>query len=209
MIYVLQMKCVLENISCVKPCLESCKISVKHPKDDSQIRDDVILSLSNDVEMAVNHGEGVSNVAFNMSWEKGTKPASCVNLTLAEVKKALPKKCKNSADYLFRELTEEDSGQFVPILACDFKGDMEPNGFQPADSEEFNVTTVGGKVFKSEDVDFSDDWCEYDDENDEAVSVQVRTLVRSKCWSHPKTQRCLEFLDYFVCKSLFAGKLSG
>ena len=120
----------------------------------------------------MNHGEGVENVAFNMSWEKGSKPASCVVLSVAEVKKALPKKCKNKEDYMFRALNEEDNEKFVPILAIDFKGDIEPISFEPADSEEFEVTTTGGRVFKPDEVDFSDNWCEYDDKNDESVSVQ-------------------------------------
>ena len=78
----------------------------------------------------------------------------------------------NDNRYMFRELTEDDSEKFVPVLAVDFKGDIEPTAFEPADSEEFEVETTGGKVFLKEEVDFSDDWCEYDEKNDESVSVQ-------------------------------------
>ncbi|GMI55684.1 hypothetical protein ScalyP_jg4048 [Parmales sp. scaly parma] len=170
-IYVLQLKATLENIGLIHPTLDSIKISVQHPQDDSQTRSDVILSCANDVEMHVQHGDGFENVAFNMSWEQKTKPASCVVCDAATVKKALPKKCKNAGDYTVRDYTEDDSGSFVPVLAVDFSG-MEPTSFTPADCEEFEVTTIGGKKFTSDLVAFDDDWCEYDDENDESVSVQ-------------------------------------
>ena len=143
-IYVLQLKATLENIGLIHPTLDSIKISVQHPQDDSQTLSDVILSCANDVEMHVQHGDGFENVAFNMSWEQKTKPASCVVCDAATVKKALPKKCKNAGDYTVRDYTEDDSGSFVPVLAVDFSG-MEPTSFTPADCEEFEVTTIGGK----------------------------------------------------------------
>ena len=91
-------------------------------------------------------------------------------MTPAEVKTAFKKAGKKAKDNnSIREMTENDSETFVPVLALDCRG-LEPYEFFPMGGE-FTVTSLGGKVF-DEDVDFSeDDWGEYDDENDIALSI--------------------------------------
>ena len=68
-----------------------------------------------------------------------------------------------------RDVTLDDSGDYVPILAMECRG-LEPYAFHPL-GNEFRVVSEGGVVFE-EDVDLSDgDWGEYDEENDAAVGV--------------------------------------
>lgn len=68
-----------------------------------------------------------------------------------------------------RDVTADDNGEYVPILAMECRG-LEPYAFHPMGGE-FKVVSEGGVVFEN-DVDLSEgDWAEYDEENDAAVSV--------------------------------------
>ena len=68
-----------------------------------------------------------------------------------------------------RDVTADDSGEYVPILAMECRG-LEPYAFHPMGGE-FKVVSEGGVSFE-EDVDLSEgDWAEYDEENDAAVSI--------------------------------------
>jgi len=68
-----------------------------------------------------------------------------------------------------RDMTADDSGEYVPVMAMECRG-VEPYAFHPL-GNEFKVISSGGAVFE-EDVDLSEgDWGEYDEENDEAVGV--------------------------------------
>ena len=68
-----------------------------------------------------------------------------------------------------RDVTSDDNGNYVPVLAMECRG-LEPYAFHPL-GNEFKVTSAGGAIF-DEDVDLSEgDWGEYDEENDAAVGV--------------------------------------
>ena len=68
-----------------------------------------------------------------------------------------------------RDITSDDSGDYVPVLAMECRG-LEPFAFHPL-GNEFKVISEGGAVFE-EDVDLSEgDWAEYDEENDASLSV--------------------------------------
>ena len=68
-----------------------------------------------------------------------------------------------------RDMTADDSGEYVPVLAMECRG-IEPYEFYPL-GNEFKVVSSGGAVFE-EDVDLSEgDWGDYDEDNDEAVGV--------------------------------------
>ena len=63
--------------------------------------------------------------------------------------------------------TEDQSGEFVNILAVECRG-LEPIAWYP--SLDFQVESTGGTSFK--DVDLSDrDWAEFDEEHDLSVSI--------------------------------------
>lgn len=63
--------------------------------------------------------------------------------------------------------TEDDSGEFVTILAMECRS-VEPIAWHP--SLDFAVVSTGGTPF--ENVDLSDrDWAEFDEEHDLSVSI--------------------------------------
>ena len=58
-----------------------------------------------------------------------------------------------------RDVTNDDSGNYVPVLAMECRG-LEPYAFHIL-GNEFKVTSVGGTIYDT-DVDLSDgDWGEY------------------------------------------------
>ena len=60
----------------------------------------------------------------------------------------------------------ENSGNFVQILAMECRG-LTPVKWHPMC--DFSATSSGG--FKFDEVDLSDDWAEYDEDNDISVSI--------------------------------------
>jgi outer membrane protease len=68
---------------------------------------------------------------------------------------------------LEKAYTEDDSGEFVSILALECRG-VEPIAWHP--SLDFAVESTGGTPFAN--VDLSDrDWAEFDEEHDLSVSI--------------------------------------
>ena len=68
-----------------------------------------------------------------------------------------------------RDITSDDSGEYVPVLAMECRG-LEPYAFHPM-GNEFKVISEGGAVF-DDDVDLSEgDWADYDEENNCSVSI--------------------------------------
>ncbi|KAF4659456.1 hypothetical protein FOZ61_004726 [Perkinsus olseni] len=62
--------------------------------------------------------------------------------------------------------TDEDNGKWVPLIAFECRG-CEITKWYP--ERGYTAVSEGGTVF--DDVDLSDDWCDYDADNDEAVGV--------------------------------------
>mmetsp|Transcript_8364 Transcript_8364/g.15173 ORF Transcript_8364/g.15173 Transcript_8364/m.15173 type:complete len:123 (+) Transcript_8364:631-999(+) len=112
-----------------------------------------------------------------MKWEGSKKFSTLIVLDEEGSKSALKKLKKNKkgkkggggeAD-LPRDVTSDDSGDYVPVLAMECRG-LEPYAYHCL-GNEFRVVSEGGAVFE-EDVDLSDgDWGDYDEENDAAVGV--------------------------------------
>ena len=87
-------------------------------------------------------------------------------LDAAAAKASLKKKKSKETP---RDITEDDSGSWVPRLAVECRG-MEPCAYH-AMGDEFVVKSQGGVVF-AEEVDVSEgDWADYDEENDASVSL--------------------------------------
>jgi hypothetical protein len=108
---------------------------------------------------------------FSITWEGSKKASVLTVLSAAEVKTLMKKtKKKGKGDScIVRNVTADDNHTFVPVAAFETRG-IEPYAFHPMGGE-FIVESEGGKIFEGEDVDLSDDWADYDDENEVSVSV--------------------------------------
>ena len=73
-----------------------------------------------------------------------------------KVKKKGGKKKGDGEGDVPRDMTADDSGEYVPVLAMECRG-VEPYEFYPL-GNEFKVTSSGGAVFE-EDVDLSEGDC--------------------------------------------------
>ena len=113
---------------------------------------------------------------FAVKWE-GSKKFSTLIVLDEEASKSALKKIKKKGKKggsggevdVPRDVTSDDNGEYVPVLAMECRG-VEPYAFHPL-GNEFKVVSEGGVVF-DEDVDLSEgDWGEYDEENDAAVGV--------------------------------------
>ena len=162
-LFLLAIKADLENVSNVHLVRDAnlC-LSVRNPLSDFETRDRVTVDPSATLEELSREGPH----HFRLSWEGSKKASTLAVLSDAEAKTALKKK-KNAP--VPRDITEQDSGEWVPILAVECRG-LEPFAFFPM-GNEFVVTSAGGTAF-SEDVDFSEgDWADYDADHDLSVSV--------------------------------------
>jgi hypothetical protein len=111
---------------------------------------------------------------FSIKWEGSKKSSVLTVLSVQELKTALKKKkgkSKGENPRMIRALTADDSDVFVPVAAFSTRG-IEPYAFHPMGGE-FIVTSEGGHVFDDDEneVDLSEDWGDYDIENDIAVSI--------------------------------------
>jgi len=159
------MKADLEGISSVELRRDAnlC-VSVRNPLSDYEVRDKVVFNCSELVEQE--EGARQNPHHFSLKWEGNKKACTLEALDEAAVKSALKKKKSKDVP---RNLTEDDSGSWAPILAMECRG-LEPYAFHPM-GNDFIVTSEGGVRFE-DDVDLSEgDWAEYDDENDAAVSL--------------------------------------
>jgi hypothetical protein len=164
-LFLLYMKAELENVSSISLKKdENLCLTVKNPLSDYEVREKVVMNPSESVEQA--EGSRVAEHHFSLKWEGCKKASTLTFLTAAEVKTALKKKKKIE---LPRDYTADDSGNFVPIFAMECRG-LEPTAFFPM-GDEVIVTSEGGAEFNS-DVDLSEgDWGDYDEENDQPVSI--------------------------------------
>ena len=140
-------------------------VSVRNPLSDWETREKVVFNASELVEQE--EGSRQNPHHFSIKWEGNKKACTLEVLDDAAAKSALKKK-KNKDDTP-RCVTEDDSGNWVPILAMECRG-LEPYAYHPL-GNEFIVTSTGGATF-TDDVDVSEgDWGDYDEENDAAVSA--------------------------------------
>ena len=150
--------------------------SVKNPLSDYETRDKIVFNPSETLDRDESDREPPHH--FALKWEGSKKYSTLTVLSADEAKsvmKRLSKKGgkKGGADGgevgIPRDVTNDDSGNYVPVLAMECRG-LEPYAFHIL-GNEFKVKSVGGTVF-DEDVDLSDgDWGEYDEEYDAAVGV--------------------------------------
>lgn len=139
-------------------------ISVRNPLSDYEVREKVTFNPSECIEQ--DEGARQNPHHLSLKWEGNKKAAMLEALDVTAAKAALKKKkCKEQ----IRDINEDDSGSWVPILAVECRG-LEPYAYHPI-GDEFIVTSQGGVKFSSE-VDVSEgDWADYDEENDASVSL--------------------------------------
>lgn len=148
--------------------------SVRNPLSDYETREKVVFNPSETLEQEENDREPAHH--FAVKWEGSKKFSTLIVLdeegaksAFKKVKKKGGKKGGSSEVDVPRDVTADDSGEYVPVLAMECRG-VEPYAFHPL-GNEFKVVSEGGVVFE-DDVDLSEgDWGEYDEENDAAVGV--------------------------------------
>ncbi|KAL9188231.1 hypothetical protein ACHAXT_006609 [Thalassiosira profunda] len=147
--------------------------SVRSPLNDDETRDKVAFNPSETLEQEESDREPPHH--FRVKWEGSKKYSTLIVLDEEGAKAALKKlkkkgkKCDGGEIDVPRDVTSDDSGNYVPVLAMECRG-LEPHAFHPM-GNEFRVVSEGGAAFE-EDVDLSEgDWAEYDEENDCAVSI--------------------------------------
>ena len=142
---------------------------------DYETREKIVFNPSETLEQ--DEGDREPPHHFAVRWEGQKKFSTLIVLDDAGAKSAFKKMKKKGGKKkggggevdVPRDMTADDSGEYVPILAMECRG-IEPYAFHPL-GNEFKAISSGGAVFE-EDVDLSEgDWGDYDEENDEAVGV--------------------------------------
>eukprot|EP00892_Ulva_mutabilis_P007511 jgi/Ulvmu1/5131/UM021_0148.1 len=149
-VFVLEVKADLENIATLELSegYNYC-IDVKNSTGEDQ-RDGVYVTSTNEEDL---HGSrGTCN--FQVKWVKGTRSSAYV--IVHESVKGVTR----------RQITEQDSGQWTPIVGFDCRG-LEPVGFHPENG--WKAVSTGGTVFG--DVDLREDWAEFCEKIAESVGV--------------------------------------
>ncbi len=144
-------------------------MSIRNPISD-EIREKIVIDPMEFVEQEQGSREPPHH--FSISWEGEKKKSVMTILSPDELKTKLKKKKVKGKDnpYMPRAVTEEDSNEFVPVLALESRG-IEPYQFHAMEGE-FVITSEGGMTFEGEDVDLSEgDWAEYDADNDISLSI--------------------------------------
>ena len=141
--------------------------SVKNPLSDYETRDKIVFNPSETLDQDENDREPPHH--FALKWDGSKKYSTLTVLSIDEAKSVMKKLSKKGSGKnkganndggevgIPRELTSDDSGNYVPVLAMECRG-LEPYAFH-----------ILGNEFQ---VDLSDgDWGEYDEEYDAAVGV--------------------------------------
>ena len=173
-LFLLCVKAELDGVSSLQ-LLKSSNLcfSIRNPLNDYETREKIAFDPQETLEQE--EGDREPPHHFCVKWE-GSKKASTLMVLDEEGAKSAMKKIKkkggkniDSEIDVPRDVSADDSGQYVPILAMECRG-LEPYAFHPM-GEEFRVVSDGGLVFE-DDVDLSEgDWGEYDEENDAALSI--------------------------------------
>ena len=152
----------------------SSRYIISFPISDWETREKIVFDPSETLDQ--DEGDREPAHHFRVKWEGSKKFSTLIVLDEEGAKSAMKKLKKKGGKKggsgevdVPRDVTSDDNGEFVPVLAMECRG-MEPYAFHPL-GNEFKVVSEGGAVFE-EDVDLSDgDWGEYDEENDLAVGV--------------------------------------
>jgi hypothetical protein len=148
--------------------------SIRNPLSDYETREKIVFNPSETLDQE--EGDREPPHHFCVKWEGSKKFSTLIVLdeeaSKSAMKKVKKKVGKNKGDgkvNVPREVTSDDNGDFVPVLAMECRG-LEPYAFHPL-GDEFKVVSQGGTVF-ADGVDLSEgDWADYDEENDMSVSV--------------------------------------
>lgn len=150
-------------------------VSVRATNSD-ETREKVVFNPSETLEQDESDREPAHH--FALTWEGQKKKSIIQVLDEAQVKATMKKAGKKkkgggggggSEVGQPRDMTADDSGEYVPVLALECRG-LEPYAFHPM-GEEFVVTSEGGAEFSSDLTLDEGDWADYDDENDISVSI--------------------------------------
>jgi hypothetical protein len=117
------------------------------------------------------NSERESDSHFAIKWEGANKKSNLSILKANDKSLVAKKKGKSSAGESNIPGDVSESETFAAVLAIDCRG-LEPFGSVSFTTEQFNVVSDGGFLFEDDEVDLSDEWAEYDEANDAAVSVQ-------------------------------------
>ena len=170
-VYLLCLKGDLEGVqSIVLDRTANICVDVRDTKSD-ETREKVVFNLSETLEQEESDREPAHH--FALTWE-GQKKKSIIQLldeaqVKAIMKKGKKKKRGGSEVGEPREITADDTGEYVPVLALECRG-LEPYAFHPM-GEELIVTSEGGAEFSSDLTLDEGDWADYDDENDISISI--------------------------------------
>ena len=136
------------------------KISIKNPLNDYEQRSGITINVNDLVEVENDH---VGAMHYAMRWEGEKKFSTLRILDGSEKALAGKKKLPSNAP---KAITE--SGVWTNVLA------VETRGVEPVDwikgVDEFTVVSTGGTVY-TEEIDFSDEWCEYCEKSEESVGI--------------------------------------
>eukprot|EP00904_Undaria_pinnatifida_P001206 jgi/Undpi1/11086/HiC_scaffold_30.g13384.m1 len=120
--------------------------------DAGERREHVEVTRARNEELVGSRG----TANFVVKWEGAKKQATA---NIVDIKKVTTG----------GEIKGEQSGEFVSVLALDCRG-LEPVAWHP--STDFSVTSGGGTVYGSDDVDLSEgDWTEYCEKSAAPVSI--------------------------------------
>jgi len=160
-VFVLEVKGELDNCTFAAAPNNEYKISVKNPLNDYEKKEGVTIQLSELVELENAH---VSDCHLAVKFEGANKFATLT--ILPSTSTLLKPKKKNSPSFVPTAVTETET--WTSILAVECRG-LEPCDYMSGD-DEFVVTSEGGSTF-NEEIDFSDEWCEYCEKGDAPVGV--------------------------------------
>ena len=173
-LYILCIKGDLEGVQSValNRAANIC-ISVRATNGD-ETREKVVFNPSETLDQDESDREPAHH--FALTWE-GQKKKSIIQVrdeaqVKATMKKAGKKKKGGGGGLEVgqpREMTADDSGEYVPVLALECRG-LEPYAFHPM-GEEFVVTSEGGAEFSSDLTLDEGDWCEFDEASSMPVGI--------------------------------------
>mmetsp|Transcript_6497 Transcript_6497/g.10624 ORF Transcript_6497/g.10624 Transcript_6497/m.10624 type:complete len:159 (-) Transcript_6497:166-642(-) len=145
--YVLSIKAELENVASLLP-LNNVMWKFDIVNASSERKEGVTVCATDELELSGSRG----HANFVMKWP-GEKHESYIKIV--HVKKVTP------------QYGAEDSGSMKPILGLECRG-LEIERWIPGD--DFVVESTSGVIFENVDLT-ENDWADYDERNDESVSI--------------------------------------
>ena len=128
--------------------------------NDYETRENVTINVNELFELENEH---VGSTHYAMRWEGDKKYATLRIMDNSEKALAGKKKAPSNAP---KAITE--SGEWTNVLAVETRG-IEPTGWVMG-MDEFTVVSNGGTTY-TEEIDFSDEWCEYCEKSEESVGI--------------------------------------